>query len=813
MTIQLNPTTSDSYETKTIAQLRQMVYNGLGFLDLLTATKTETLGAIRADIYNMLGYAAMPVPLGGVNALLNSYINEAQQALYRTIEFGTGAGTAPPILVNDTDVTVLDGTAVRQLALGMAKAHYSQDDAQIYLGQNEKYLKDLVARNPPSAKNLITQLIKSAQMMLYRRYDVFRMERWFTWTFVAGQRFYSISGNDERAPLPTPTGVTVTQGDTGTYGSMAFARTLASATLLSNGKMLVAGGYANGGLDDATAELYDPATGLFSTTGSLNQARQAAFAVPLPGGLVLIAGGSNGATLNTTETYNPQTGTFTPSSNMIDGRTSTSGCAVVLKNNKVLFFGGHRDGSPLTVLATAELYDPSTGTFSATSDLTTALTGCASVVLSNGKVLTAGGIHTGSITTPNSLLYDPVAGTWSATGSLNTDRTSAQAVLLANGKALVAGGTRSGFGTIASSEIYDPVAGTWSPTGDMVASREDFTLTLLPNGKVLAVGGTSGVTLSSAELYDPVAGTWATVAGGISTPRALHTAILSPYTLNVYIAGGSDGSFAPQASMDVYNTLTNTFSTSGIFTSGNYAYRVAAVDNNGKSTLASLEVTILAVPAQTAVIIQWSPLTQANVSSYLVYGRTAGLEQLLAQVPASVTTWTDYGTLKPNGALPTSNTTGNIGPVLDQRQASWVGISNGDVGWRPLRKGVPPITYSNQLNGIPIFYDIREQIEVWPPPVGPLWALHIKGYFTCGPFEADTDTTTIDWQAVYLQALADAKIAFKQPDAQLAEAQLRTYIGDLIAGTHGTARYIPGPQTIPNAIRPVLLDSNGNPVT
>jgi hypothetical protein len=169
-----------------------------------------------------------------------------------------------------------------------------------------------------------------------------------------------------------------------------------------NGKVLIVSGYGNSGVW-ASAELYDPATGLFTTTGSLTTARYEATASVLPGGKVLIAGGRN-----------------------------NSG-----------------------VLASAELYDPATGLFTNTGSLSTARSYAAASVLSNGKVLIAGGDTFSSGWLASAELYDPATGLFTTTGSLSTARTAETASVLPNGKVLIAGGYGpSGF--VASAELYTP---------------------------------------------------------------------------------------------------------------------------------------------------------------------------------------------------------------------------------------------------------------------------------------------------------------------------------------------------------------------
>ena len=110
-------------------------------------------------------------------------------------------------------------------------------------------------------------------------------------------------------------------------------------------------------------------------------------------------------------------------------------------------------------------------------------------LLPNGKVLVAGGYNSGYLTSAE--LYDPASGSWSATGSLNTARQAHTATLLPNGKVLVAGGD-NGSGYLTSAELYDPASGSWSATGSLNTARYFHTATLLPNGKVLVAGGLNG---------------------------------------------------------------------------------------------------------------------------------------------------------------------------------------------------------------------------------------------------------------------------------------------------------------------------------
>lgn len=326
-------------------------------------------------------------------------------------------------------------------------------------------------------------------------------------------------------------------------GWMVTGRNQATATLLANGKVLVAGG--NNGLVLSSSELYDPSAGTWNATGSLNTARYGATATRLQTGKVLVVGGDGSSgILSSAELYDPSTGTWSATGSLNTARAW--GTSTLLANGKVLVAGGSGTSG---VLASAELYDPSTGTWSATGSMASARQYQTATALPNGKVLVAGGLGTGP-TLSSAELYDPSTGTWSATGSLNIARGEDTATLLPNGKVLVAGGTGTSA-DLSSAELYDPSAGTWSTTGSMNATRRDEAASLLQNGKVLVVGGlgSSGSAISSAETYDPTTETWST-AGSMSTVRSDGTVTL--LSDGRVLAAGGYGSGGYQSSAELY---------------------------------------------------------------------------------------------------------------------------------------------------------------------------------------------------------------------------------------------------------------------
>ena len=329
-------------------------------------------------------------------------------------------------------------------------------------------------------------------------------------------------------------------------GAITTPRIIHTATLLPNGKVLVAGGYNGGFL--LSAELYDPATGTWTVTGPLITARYYHTATLLPNGKVLVAGGQNASGyLSSAEMYDPATGIWTATGPLNFARFEHT--ATLLPNGKVLIAGGYDGGD----VSRAEMYDPATGTWTATGTLNTARRVHTATLLPVGKVMVAGGQDTGSSSLSSAELYDPTTGTWTTTSTLSTARSSPTATLLPVGKVMVAGGLEINNNYLSSTELYDPATGTWTTTGPLNIARYFHTATLLPNGKVLVAGGLGGSGfLSSAELYNPATGTW-TATGPLSTARYGHTATLL-LNGNVLVAGGYNHNSGYLFSAELYDS-------------------------------------------------------------------------------------------------------------------------------------------------------------------------------------------------------------------------------------------------------------------
>ena len=316
--------------------------------------------------------------------------------------------------------------------------------------------------------------------------------------------------------------------ETGSLGTGRYSHT---ATLLPNGKVLVAGGLTGfpSGTIIASAELYDPASGTWTATGSLAHARCQHTATLLPNGKVLVAGGQNGSALASVELYDPASGTWTASGNLATARATHT--ATLLPNGKVLVAGNYITSSNKS----AEVYDPMSGTWTTTASLAIGRGSHTATLLTNGRVLVAGGVG-GSGSLASAELYDPASGTWTATGSLAHERYQHTATLLPDGRVLVAGRLAGG-----PAELYDPASGSWASTGGLITARVNHSETLIPDGTVLVAGGSdsNGNIFSSAELYDPASGAW-TATDTLVHPREAHTATLLPNG-EVLVAGGFIG--------------------------------------------------------------------------------------------------------------------------------------------------------------------------------------------------------------------------------------------------------------------------------
>jgi hypothetical protein len=357
-------------------------------------------------------------------------------------------------------------------------------------------------------------------------------------------------------------------------GDMTTGRVAHTATLLADGRVLIAGGRADRA-GDGTAELYDPSTGNFTATGGSTATTNLVVpgatntATLLNNGKVLIAGGGIScqglldglsAIVNRPQIYDPAIGTFTIAADYADrsGDCGTAGLAfgapaTLLPDGGVLIAGEPK----------AELYDPTAGAFRVSGSMTRGasrpdLTGCGiggtATLLRDGTVLLAGGELFGLGALPDAELYNFKSGTFTAIGPMKTFRGGHTATLLRDGTVLVAGGAEpivcsSVCELVLSSELYDVATGKFASAADMGTWRSWHTATLLMDGRVLITGGNTvgnpNYSSRSTELYLPSVPVPAQVVSGLGFDRT-SVGSGSSYSANV-----SGSNLTPQTFFDV----------------------------------------------------------------------------------------------------------------------------------------------------------------------------------------------------------------------------------------------------------------------
>lgn len=337
------------------------------------------------------------------------------------------------------------------------------------------------------------------------------------WLQVAGIALAGCAGPSRPSPAPASTPAPTASADL-TPLVMTQARSAHTATRLPDGRVLITGGFADSEAGLASVELFDPATLTFTAATPMAVGRQSHTATLLDDGRVLIVGGlDRGRYLASAEIFDPATGTFSDVSRL--GEARAGHVATRLSDGRVLIVGGVGEG--WVFLSSAEVFDPQTGTFAPTGALQSARESHTATLLADGRVLVVGG-HGGArralIILDSAELYDPATGTFSATGSLAQARHKHDAVLLPDGQVLILGGAdeRDDRGQYRSTERYDPDTGQFAAAADMGQARYKFqgTSQLLPDGRVLVLGGATAV-----EWFDPQGNQFAPAGLDLGTSR------------------------------------------------------------------------------------------------------------------------------------------------------------------------------------------------------------------------------------------------------------------------------------------------------
>jgi hypothetical protein len=455
----------------------------------------------------------------------------------------------------------------------------------------------------------------------------------------------------------------VAQADSsfGLTGAMNTNRYSATATMLANGKVLVAGGENNNGCL-ATAELFDPVSGTWTDTGSMLNDRADHIAVLLSNGEVLVAGGinSSGVILTNAELYNPVAGTW---SNTAGLNTARAGfVATLLTNGLVLVAGGEIqiDNKP----STSEIYDPSSGSWAMSGTMiqkhlaggvwTGEFGGPTATLLTNGTVLVVGGLQTNWLTS-GAEWFNPGNQTWTPTLPMNYPRFAHGAVLLPNGKVLVTGGQTNYFSLmIPFTEIYDPASHGWTVAAPMNAPRTRFTCFTLTNGLILAAGGsTNGGTdltpTTTAELYNPNNDIWTETGGFLNTARYNYAATALTGSTVLFVGGVSASYSNVLSSCEIYEPLQATPNPDNGFFWVQNGNTITITNYNGSEGIVTVPASIadLPVTAVAAGAFKNNPsLTNISLFGYVTsIGSTAfsGCSNLTTvSLPYTMTNLGDY---------------------------------------------------------------------------------------------------------------------------------------------------------------------------
>jgi hypothetical protein len=347
----------------------------------------------------------------------------------------------------------------------------------------------------------------------------------------------------------------------------------------------------------------------FSPTRNLVHQRQFHTATLLADGRVLVAGGSESepdctAGSDFAELYNPASRSFAPTSSMTDRRYAQT--STLLQNGKVLITGGFSfdasdcsDAGTSPPLMSAELYDPSDGSFAPTGSMSEARGAHTATLLPSGKVLIVGGGNTGGGVPPfagdgsaTAEVYDPATGTFTPTGNMSTARIGQTATLLLDGRVLIAGGIRSTpFGSsLATAELYDPITGSFTVAATMTVPRAGHTATLLPDGKVLVTGGFTHSTLvgiDTAEIYDPATASFLATNKPMAAGRWAHTATLLPDSTVLLFGGESLDSLVAET----YSPSDGSFSAVGVDDSDRIGHTATLLKNGSVLIIGGVDST------------------------------------------------------------------------------------------------------------------------------------------------------------------------------------------------------------------------------
>jgi uncharacterized repeat protein (TIGR03803 family) len=405
----------------------------------------------------------------------------------------------------------------------------------------------------------------------------------------------------------------------------------------------------------------------WATNSPLQVARWSHTATLLPNGLVLIAGGettnrydipdSSFRGTASAELYDPSTGSSTLTSSMSEAHYSD--IATLLPNGLVLVAGGRNDGGG--IVTHSELYDPAAKTWTDTGDMNQERSSFTATLLPNGNVLVIAG-YSNSGDTSSAEIYDPVTEVWTNAAPLNYAADSQTATLLTNGLVLVAGGSYNGNGGLTNSVLYNPANNTWTNTGPLNEARAGHAATLLPNGTVLVVGGAGD---NTCEIFNPATATWSIYANmndGWQNPNAV---LLNNGQVMVTGDDNSD--------VELYDPSANTWSYADSLPVTGYS-QVATLLSSGQVLVTGGDASNYNGPALNAVQTYGSAVVAPGLN--VTASPTSGLTPLTVQFSSpstdsdgnTVTNWNwdfgDGGTSMAQNPSHTYNNFGGYSPSL-----------------------------------------------------------------------------------------------------------------------------------------------------
>ncbi|WP_295388982.1 kelch repeat-containing protein [uncultured Thiodictyon sp.] len=414
-----------------------------------------------------------------------------------------------------------------------------------------------------------------------------------------------------------------TNGVWATIAPMLTARANPGIAAIDTHRTLVCGGGQSA--SDRTCEIFDVLTGQWSSAASANAVSWSVRMVPLDNGRILAVGGNLGTQDNIyTEIYDPVTNAWQYTGNLQNNGGSPykyGGVSVVKLADGRVLLSGSRMYPWCTSSSAAQLYDPATGQWTVTGNMNIARQQHSLILLNTGKVLVVGGFLENGCNGANLLsqteLFDPVTGVWTLTGNMSVARLAAAVAKLQDGRVLVCGGRSVWDGAYLNTcELYDPNNGLWSNTGSMKTSGAGWrSATVLSDGRVLMAGGygNNNLPIEEAEIYDPATGQWTNIAA-MNIARQDHGAVWLSDS-RVMVIGGYDPSIsAPLNSVETYSfagsqtyTLTVTRSGTGVGTVTADAGTILWNGNVGTATYNNGATVMLSVsPATGSAFTGWS---------------------------------------------------------------------------------------------------------------------------------------------------------------------------------------------------------------